>query len=377
MTRVITGLVATFGLVIASQVLAARGDEQEADRHTARARLLREAEKALTAGPFSVMQKARVAPSGDKHDFMTLAPYWWPDPTKPGGLPYIRRDGETNRESKRETDDRPFAQMTDAVSTLAAAYGDTRDERFAARAALLLRVWFLDPSTRMNPNLDYGQGIPGRNTGRGAGIITTRQLVGVVDAARVLAASSSWTPHDREAFHAWCAAFATWLQTSRNGREESAATNNHGTWYDAQLVALQLYTGRQDETRSRLEKTKRRIASQVERDGRQPRELERTRSWSYSVMNLDGWFTVARLAREVGVDLWNFQTADGRSLRAALDYLVPFAAGSASWPHAQITPFEWEDLAPLLDQAAAVWSHNDYRTLADRLRAGRTKPIEK
>ena len=371
MTPVIAFLVAMMvclGLT-STPVLAIPRGAQEADQGAARAGRLRDAEKALAVGPFSVMQKTRVPPSGDKHDFLTLAPYWWPDPTKPGGLPYIRRDGEVNPESKRDTDDGPFGQMATAVTRLAEAYRDTRDERFAARAALLLRAWFLDPATRMNPNLDYGQGVPGRNTGRGAGIITTRHLVGVVDAARWLAASSSWTRTNREGFQSWCTAFAAWLQTSRNGREESAATNNHGTWYDAQLAALLLYTGKGDEARTRLEKAKRRMAAQIEPDGRQPRELERTRSWSYSVMNLEGWFTVARLAKETGVDLWSFRTDDGRSLRAALDYLVPFAAGAATWPHRQITPFRWEQLAPLLDEAANAWKRDAYGALAARLRS--------
>jgi len=338
------------------------------DQSAARAALLREAERALTDGPFSVMDKRRVPPSGDKHDFFTLAPYWWPDPAKPDGLPYVRRDGEVNPESKRDTDDVPFGQMTDAVKTLAAAFRDARDERFASRAALLLRVWFLDASTRMNPNLDYGQGVPGRNTGRGAGIIATRKLVNIVDAARVLAGSPSWTDGDRRGLHAWCAAYAAWLQTSRNGREEAAALNNHGTWYDAQLTALLLYTGRRADAKARFEQARLRLSSQIEPDGRQPRELERTRSWNYSVMNLDGWFTVARLAEEAGVDLWNFRTADGRSLRAALDYLVPFAGGGARWPHTQITPIEWDGFARLLERAATAWSADQYRTLADRLR---------
>jgi Alginate lyase len=334
----------------------------------ARTALLREAERALAAGPFSVMDKQRVPPSGDKHDFLTLAPYWWPDPAKPNGLPYIRRDGEVNPESKRDTDDVPFAQMTDAVKTLAAAFRDTRDERFAARAAWLLRVWFLDPATRMNPNLDYGQGVPGRNTGRGAGIIATRKLVDVVDAAQRLEASPSWTGRDRQGLRAWCAAYAAWLHTSKHGREEAAALNNHGTWYEAQLTALLLYTGRRDEAKARFEQAGKRLSSQIEPDGRQPRELERTRSWNYSVMNLDGWFTVARLAEEGGIDLWNFRTPDGRSLRAALDYLVPFAGGSSAWPHRQITPLEWDGLVHLLDQAATVWHADQYRALADRLR---------
>jgi hypothetical protein len=339
-----------------------------AGQQAARAVLVREAERALAAGPFSVMQKQRVPPSGDKHDFLTLAPYWWPDPAKPDGMPYIRRDGEVNPESRLGTDDVPFGQMTETVRTLAVAFRETGDERFAARAALLLRVWFLDPSTRMNPNLDFGQGVPGSNVGRGAGIIATRRLVDIVDAARVLDASPSWTVRDRQGLRAWCSAYAAWLQTSRNGREEAAALNNHGTWYEAQLTALLLYTGRREEAKERCERATLRLASQIEPDGRQPRELARTRSWSYSVMNLHGWFTVARLSEEAGVDVWNFRSADGRSLRAALDYLVPFAGSATKWPHPQITPIERAGLVPLLDQAASVWKADSYRTLADRLR---------
>lgn len=327
-----------------------------------------DAERALALGPFSVMLKARVAPSGDKHDFLSLAPYWWPDPTKPSGLPYIRRDGEVNPESKRDTDDVPFGQMASAVTTLASAFRDSHDERFTARAALLLRTWFLDPATRMNPNLDYGQGVPGRTTGRGEGIIATRRLVEIVDAARLLEGSPSWTARDREGLQAWCAAYATWLQTSRIGRDEAAAANNHGTWYDAQLTALLLYTGRADEARAQVEHAKTRLATQIEPDGRQPLELARTRAWSYSVMNLEGWCTLARLAREAGVDLWTFRTPDGRSLRAALDYLVPFASGRAPWPHRQITPFDGAALAPLLVQGAAAWQVGSYRALAATLR---------
>ena len=344
------------------------GAAQAWSQVTPRAVLLRTAEQALAAGPFSVMDKPRVPPGGDKHDFLSLAPYWWPDPSKPGGLPYIRRDGEVNPESKQGTDDVPFGRMTGAVTALAAAYRETKEERFAARAALLLRVWFLDAATRMNPNLDYGQGVPGRSTGRGAGIIATRSLVEIVEAVRALEASPSWTPADRQGFRAWCAAYAGWLKTSRNGREEAAADNNHGTWYDAQLIALLLHTGARDEAKARAEGAKRRIASQIEPDGRQPRELARTRSWSYSVMNLHGWFAVATLAQQAGVDLWHYRTADGRSLRAALDYLVPFARGGASWPHQQIAPIDNAGLVGLLDRAAPVWKHDQYRALADALR---------
>lgn len=333
----------------------------------------------MAAGPFSVMQKTRVPPSGDKHDFMSLAPYWWPDPSKPDGLPYVRRDGEVNPESRHDVDDGPFDQMHDGVAALARAYAAVRDERFAGRAALLLRVWFLDPATRMNANLTYGQAVPGVNDGRGAGIIATRRLVGIVEAARVLEASAAWTASDRSGLKAWCEAYIAWLRTSRNGKEEAAAKNNHGTWYDAQLLSLMLYVGRRDEARAVIEaSTKKRLSAQIQPDGRQPEELARTRAWSYSVMNLDGWFTIARLAGEAGIDLWHYRTKDGRSLQAALDYLVPFADGTAKWPYPQVTPFSASSLVPLLRQAADVWESGRYRALAARLaqdETGRTPVI--
>jgi hypothetical protein len=344
-------------------------------RPDAAARLRADAERAFTAGPFSVMQKTRVAPSGDKHDFLSIAPYWWPDPDKAGGLPYIRRDGEVNPESRVGTDDGPFGRMVDALRVLAGAYRAFGEERFAARAALLLRTWFLDPATRMHPHLDYGQAVPGRNQGRGAGIIATRRLAWVVEASRHLAGSPAWTDADRRGLHDWCAAYARWLQTSANGKDEAAAANNHGTWYEVQLVALQLHIGQQQEARARVEtRVKERLAAQIEPDGRQPHELARTRAWSYSVMNLEGWFAIAQLGREVGVNLWNYRTPDGRSLRGALDYLVPFAAGQATWTHRQITPYDPAALAPLLRQAAVEWRDPAYAALADRLEAAGPKP---
>lgn len=36
---------------------------------------------------YTVVNKAVLPPSGDKHDYMSMAPYWWPDETKPDGLP--------------------------------------------------------------------------------------------------------------------------------------------------------------------------------------------------------------------------------------------------------------------------------------------------
>lgn len=93
-------------------------------------KLTRQADKVLkSAKLYSVMNKARVPPSGDKHDYMSQAPYWWPDPAKPNGLPYVRRDGERNPELDKISDTGEMDEVIGDSETLALAYYFTRDER--------------------------------------------------------------------------------------------------------------------------------------------------------------------------------------------------------------------------------------------------------
>jgi hypothetical protein len=74
-------------------------------------RLLDQADRAFDVGPFSVMLKSKVPPSGDKHDYMSVAPYAWPNPDTDDGLPYVTRDGCTNPEWWQDGDRVPL-QLT-------------------------------------------------------------------------------------------------------------------------------------------------------------------------------------------------------------------------------------------------------------------------
>ena len=330
--------------------LVARGDKEI---EPAVRKLLNDAEKALVTGPFSVTTKTVTPPSGDKRDYMSQAPYFWPDPKSPNGLPYVRRDGERNPEINKINNHRVLDQMEDAVETLALAYYFRRDEKYAAKAAELLRAFFLNPDTRMNPNLQYAQGIPGINTGRGIGLIETRGLTRVVDAIGLLNGAKPWTVADQRGLEDWFAQFLKWMLESKNGKDEAAAKNNHGTYYDLQVVSFALFLRRENFARQVLETAKqKRIALQIEPDGRQPLELARTRGWSYSVGNLDGLMLLARLGENVGVDLWNYETRDGRSIRRALDFLIPFALGQKKWPYQQLGDWPPQMLFSLIRRAS-------------------------
>ena len=135
-----------------------------------------------------------------------------------------------------------------------------------------------------------------------------------------------------------------------------------------QIADFALFTGQRDLAVRTLNEAKtKRIAAQVEHDGRQPRETDRTKGLSYSVMNLDGMMQLAQLGEHVNVDLWNFETKDGRGIRKALDWLIPFASGEKQWTYEQIEPFKNSDFVPLLRRAAKHYRDGGYQALADKL----------
>jgi hypothetical protein len=310
----------------------------------------------METGPFSVVHKEQTPPSGDKHDYMSQGPYWWPDTTKADGLPYIRRDGEVNPERATLTDRQELAELTTASEILSRAYYYTGEEAYARRLAKLLSVWFVEAATRMNPHLEYGQAIPGRTEGRGIGIIETRNLGKITDAVALIRNSPAWTPELENGMQEWMGAYLDWLLNSKKGQDEAVHPNNHGTWYDVQAVSLALFTGRDSLARSILEKAKvSRFDEHLEADGAQPRELARTLSFNYSAMNLLGLFQLARLGESVDVDLWHYSTPEGASLQDALDFLLPAALGEEAWLHQQIKPITPDRLIPHLAMAAQVY----------------------
>ncbi len=312
-------------------------------------RLRKDADAALKQQPLSVMEKKQTPPSGDKHDYMSLAPYWWPDTTKPNGLPYLRRDGEVTPERAEFPDRDNIRAIVFTVRTLSLAYYFTKEERYASHAATLLRTWFLDPATRMNPNVNYGQAVKGRNTGRGAGLIETSGFRFVVDAIGMLEGSKSWTADDQRGMTDWFERYFVWLRSSPVGLDEADSKNNHGTWYDVQCASIALFLGKQDTVRAILEEARTlRIASQVQPDGRMPLELARTKALGYTTMNLDGFCSLASLADRVGIDLWSFTTDDGRSIKRAADWALPFWNGEKSWDYKQIIPFDSTESYPVI-----------------------------
>ena len=327
-------------------------------------KLKKDAQKALGQEPLSVTTKKQVPPSGDKHDYMSLGKYWWPDPSKPDGSPYIRKDGEVFPGTADYQDPANFGTMLNNVTTLSLGYYFTGDKAFAEKAAALLKVWFLNPETKMNPNLNFAQAVIGSSDGRGAGVIDLHGIPKIIDAVKLLHGSAAWSEKDNDAMKQWFSDYLTWLLESKNGKAEAKAKNNHGVWYDVQVTSIALFVGKSDLAKKVVSESKKnRIESQIEPDGKQPLELARTTSKHYTMFNIEAFINLSILAEKCSVDLWNYKSADGRCIKATLDFMVPYLLDKKKWEYKQIKDFDMKKFNLMYVKAYNVYKDKIYQDL--------------
>jgi hypothetical protein len=344
--------------------LKAATPAQDSNDAILRNALIRDGAAFMQLKPASVMDKQLIPPSGDKHDYMSQAPYFWYDSSKPNGLPYLRRDGERNPEINKITDRKNLGELGEAVSHLAIAGHLSGDKRYGEKAVQLLHAWFIDTATRMHPHLDFGQGIPGVNTGRGIGIIETISLTAIADAVLLMAHDGALSTSELEKLKDWYRQYLGWMLTSANGKDEHAAKNNHGTWYLVQAVDFALFTGNIAQAQQLIGASKKLMEGQFAADGSQPLELERTNALWYSTYNLEAWFRLATLAAQAGVDLWHQTNTAGAGIQRAMDWLMPYALSGKPFPYKQIDGYNRNVYLELVMQAAKQYPQRNYELKA-------------
>lgn len=288
----------------------------------------------------SVIHKKHVPASGDIHDYTSLSRYFWPDSSKPDGLPYISRDGISNPELK-EYDRETLEKMSQRVRTLTLAWFLGGDKTFADAALKQVYVWFIDDSTKMNPNMNFAQMIPGRNNGKGNpfGVLDGYSFVQMMDALKLLENYSEFSPNEKKTLEQWFLSYVNWMKTSPQGIEESKAENNHGTTYDTQLLAYSLYIGDRKTAQNLIDHfAERHILKQIEKDGRQPKELKRTLAFHYSWYNLSHMLDFYTIAANNRLNFEKATAIHGRSFYKALDYLANYIGKDVKqWPYQQIS----------------------------------------
>jgi len=341
-----------------------------------RERILKAAAQALTQPAVTITAFPAKLSEGGPNDFYSNGDYWWPDPTKPDGLPYIRRDGETNPNN--------FSQhrlvvktLRDSVAALAAAHKITGDDQYVVKAAELLRCFFLDPKLRMTPHLNFAQAVPGVSPGRGIGIIDALHLIEIPAAVRVLEKSPVFPASMAEDLRAWFRELATWMVTSKNGREEAAAKNNHSVAFYLQLAVYADFTRDQEKLAACRKQYKEVfVARQMAEDGGFPLELARTKPYGYSIFQLDNMVLLCHVLSTIGDNLWEFTLPDGRCIRKAVAFLYPFLADKSKWTlKPDVQAWEgWPARQPSLLLAGLQFGEPTYIDLWKKLPADPTDP---
>jgi len=316
--------------------------------------IIKTGDKASKISPYTVTKKTVLPASNNKNDYFTVGPYWWPDPKKKNGLPWIRRDGDVNQAVRGENSDhRQIYGLINTIDSLALAYYFSDNPKYAKRAEKLLRVFFIDEDTKMNPHANYAQAIPGKYLGRGIGIIEFRQMVRMLDGMTLM--QSEFQDDTKVLVDEWLTIFMGWLIESDHGRTEMKKENNHGTYYDVILASLSSYLGMDDVSNLVIRNTKARIKSQIERDGRQPHELERTRPFHYSTFNLIAFTNMVKIANNMGVDLLHYPNEDDARIVKAYTFLTSDFTNRKYWSGKQEKTLSLDKLvgfSMIIDQLA-------------------------
>lgn len=327
--------------------------------------LMQQADLELLAGPYSVMEKQEIPPSGNRHDYLSLARFFWPNPSFETGVPYIYKDCEMNPEIYSSSYD--YAKKNRVIRScviLSLAYYLSSNENYALHASLILETWFLNPLTRMNPHLNFAQIRPGITYSNCFGIIEGHTFPFLFECLQFLESSPHW--RGREGMRLWAKQYLEWLLTSPQGIEEQRTLNNHASWYDFQTLYFALYTDQKDLALDLFKTwTFPKLKSHFLEDGRQPYEMLRKKNFYYSLFNLQALYHCALLGDFLMQDLW--EKGQKETLRKGIDFLVPYFLSEKKWIQGSFEPVDCLEFSLLLIIASAVYNRDYYLNLYEKL----------
>ncbi|ORZ28999.1 alginate lyase-domain-containing protein [Lobosporangium transversale] len=338
-----------------------------------------------------IKPKDKIPPSGDIHDYTSLARYFWKNPNTPSGLPYIRIDGKPNPDMDLVWDYRLLRKVFRDCYYMGQAYFWTGEERYAEKVVFRVKQWFLDEETYMNPNIKYGSLIFGNNLGRAQGVLDMFKVYGMFDALKAIEGSKAMhsEPTLIPRLQTWFKSYISWLDESFEANQEKNAKNNHGTYFSVQYVSILEFLGRNEDARALMEEAKeKRVGPQIRKDGAQPHETFRPISFFYSTFNLQGLMLLAIQASTYDVDLWHHRgpviqstiritskksvtiESGGGTIEDAIRYLSEYAVRDPSeWPYFDSGTRNLKDVLKMAKMASVVYGQNHWQVPIENLEA--------
>ena len=294
----------------------------------------------------------------NKHNYISLATYYWPNSETPNGLPYIQKDGYANPEGDKYDKDR-LRETSFITYYELLLYYLTENREYYYDVKRRLTMFFLKKDTKMFPNMNHAQMIRGINSGRGIGII---DFSANMTYTLILLKSLYELNLIEKDFYAemlgWLRKFLDWLRYSDIALQERDASNNHGTMYDFLLLVLYDIFKNNKEIKSLVYFfINERLIKQIALDGSLPKELARTKSKSYSLMGLKGMYDIATIVKSYGYDLYNlywYYKEVKVNIRDGIKYIVDNLIINDNWQGDLVTYFDNATLLPTLYEAYSL-----------------------
>ena len=292
-----------------------------------------EAALCMRQDPLSITRYPAPSRTGDKNDYYSEGKYEWPDPANPGG-PYITRDGLAY--PARFIAHRTALENTNyRILCLAYAGYYLNQPDCLDKAAELMRVWFLDADTKMNPHLDFAQAVHGKCDGRGIGIIDAKTFIKTIHAMDLIALTGTHADTLVQV-KAWFGEYLTWLTTSKNGIDEKNEPTNHMSWWTVQVMACAIDAGNTSLLDDCIALYQTRVLGQMNAQGGFINELARKRAYFYNLFNLEAATWLCEMAHQRGIDLWHAKDAEGRCIENGVRFVMPYVDNPFTWPYPQI-----------------------------------------
>ncbi|PSR53902.1 hypothetical protein AHMF7605_10425 [Adhaeribacter arboris] len=295
------------------------------------------------------------------------------------GEPYVKRDGIVNPETSIYKDAGYIQQIAADVLTLGVYFYYSSDQSYANKAVALLKSFFTSTTTGMMPHSKFIEVIKGnvdwKGYGSSSGFVATEVLTDIADSFQLLRIRGASALDDvfETAMLQWITDF--WGYMTKEFTSKPATTdvenyihwkklwdptsssgiyynyNNIRTLYTLQVCTFAVLTGKKQWAIDHINKyvkdvgsTKGLISRQFEvvtRTGTngvsetfcdQPLELSRTRPWTYSCKNLTGWLQLCQLAQYLGMDLANYVSPGGSSIKKAINGMLFYTENTSVFP---------------------------------------------
>ncbi|KAF9266095.1 chondroitin AC/alginate lyase [Marasmius fiardii PR-910] len=339
--------------------------------------ILRWANQYSKKGPWSVTNSTVIPPSGDRHDYMSWMSNTWPNCTAVNNVtlteenkwkfcPYVHRI-ETNPDTVNvnAASVHAFNDLANAVlyNAIGSVIARINNDAYSRSSVSYLQTWFLDPEKRMNPNLNYAQMKrgPKGQLGHYGGILQLRAFVKIASGILILRESKSsiYTPDIDQGMIAWCNQYIQWLRAGVQGARESLSVNYHGTFYSAQLAALQLIVNDRQGAINTIDAFfNSKFMNQIDSTGEQPLEWNTTHVQHYRTLNLGALSLVrmAKYANSTSNSYWNKTTSQGGTIQSAVDFAMTQALANNN---SATGPGDLRHLEPLVAAAASTFGDPD------------------